>query len=235
MTLLALAGLGYTLWHIWMILPLDTVWRIFIVGGCLGAFLFLFLNFMPFLGKVPLWLSSTIYEIGTSFIFILLYLVMIFVLLDLGRLVHLVPKAWLVSNGLASLCVLAAIQPRIRENVAEEFNRLEAPVYACFGNHEYYSGIPKALSFYNEAGINPLRDSVSAIGSLRVIGRDDRSNPKRKSLDDLMSGTADSLYTILLDHQPYHLEEAEDHGIDFQFSGHTHRGQIWPASWICLL
>ena len=110
MTLLALAGLGYTLRHIWMILPLDTVWRIFIVGGCLGAFLFLFLNFMPFLGKVPLWLSSTIYEIGTSSIFILLYLVMIFVLLDLGRLVHLVPKAWLVSNGLASLCVLAPSQ-----------------------------------------------------------------------------------------------------------------------------
>lgn len=102
--------------------------------------------------------------------------------------------------------------------------------YACFGNHEYYSGIPKALSFYKEAGINLLRDSVAAIGSLRVIGRDDRSNPKRKSLDDLMSGTADSLYTILLDHQPYHLEEAEDHGINFQFSGHTHRGQIWPAS-----
>lgn len=21
-------------------------------------------------------------------------------------------------------------------------------------------------------------------------------------------------------------------GIDFQFSGHTHRGQIWPVSWI---
>ena len=124
------------------------------------------------------------------------------------------------------------VQPLIRENVAEEFHRLEAPVYACFGNHEYYSGIPKALSFYNEAGINLLRDSVAAIGSLRVIGRDDRSNPKRKSLDDLMSGTTDSLYTILLDHQPYHLEEAEDHGIDFQFSGHTHRGQIWPASWI---
>lgn len=239
MTLLALAGLGYTLWHIWMILPLDTVWRIFIVGGCLGAFLFLFLNFMPFLGKVPLWLSSIIYEIGTSSIFILLYLVMIFVLLDLGRLVHLVPKAWLVSNAEKPDLILIGgdivdinVQPLIRENVAEEFHRLEAPVYACFGNHEYYSGIPKALSFYKEAGINLLRDSVAAVGSLRVIGRDDRSNPKRKSLDDLMSGTADSLYTILLDHQPYHLEEAEDHGIDFQFSGHTHRGQIWPASWI---
>jgi len=308
MTLLALAGLAYTLWRIWIILPLDTVWKILIIGGCLAAFLSLFLNFMPFLGKVPLWMSSAIYEIGTSSIFILLYLVMIFVLLDLGRLVHLVPETWLASNGWTSLCILTAIvgiflygnihykhkvrqpielttekhldkdlkivmisdlhlgyhnrradfakwvdainaekpdliliggdivdinvQPLIRENVAEEFDRLDAPVYACLGNHEYYSGIHKALPFYKDAGINLLRDSVVTIGRLRIIGRDDRSNPRRKDLDDLMNGIADSLYTILLDHQPYHLEDAENHGIDFQFSGHTHRGQIWPASWI---
>lgn len=36
----------------------------------------------------------------------------------------------------------------------------------------------------------------------------------------------------LLDHQPYHLEEAERAGIDFQFSGHTHDGQVWPISWL---
>ena len=42
----------------------------------------------------------------------------------------------------------------------------------------------------------------------------------------------DSCFTLLLDHQPYHLEEAEAAGIDFQFSGHTHHGQIWPGNWI---
>ena len=41
-----------------------------------------------------------------------------------------------------------------------------------------------------------------------------------------------SKYTILLDHQPYHLEQAEQNGVDFQFSGHTHHGQVWPISWI---
>ena len=39
-------------------------------------------------------------------------------------------------------------------------------------------------------------------------------------------------YTILLDHQPYHLEQAERHHVYFQFSGHTHHGQVWPISWI---
>lgn len=64
---------------------------------------------------------------------------------------------------------------------------------------------------------------------LTIIGRDDRTNPDRKPL----SAYAGSLqgFTILLDHQPYHLEEAEEAGIDFQFSGHTHHGQIWPVSW----
>ena len=30
---------------------------------------------------------------------------------------------------------------------------------------------------------------------------------------------------ILMDHQPFHLEEAEKNGVDLQFSGHTHHGQ----------
>jgi predicted MPP superfamily phosphohydrolase len=37
---------------------------------------------------------------------------------------------------------------------------------------------------------------------------------------------------IVLDHQPYNLEDAEAAGIDLQLSGHTHRGQIWPISCI---
>jgi predicted MPP superfamily phosphohydrolase len=28
------------------------------------------------------------------------------------------------------------------------------------------------------------------------------------------------------------LEQAEQQHVDFQFSGHTHHGQIWPISWI---
>ena len=39
-------------------------------------------------------------------------------------------------------------------------------------------------------------------------------------------------FCIVLDHQPYHLEQSERQRVDFQFSGHTHRGQVWPISWI---
>jgi hypothetical protein len=43
---------------------------------------------------------------------------------------------------------------------------------------------------------------------------------------------APSTFSILLDHQPYNLDRAEQAGADFQLSGHTHRGQVWPISWI---
>jgi uncharacterized protein len=37
---------------------------------------------------------------------------------------------------------------------------------------------------------------------------------------------------ILLDHQPKKLSEAQKNGIDIQFSGHTHNGQLWPLNLI---
>jgi predicted MPP superfamily phosphohydrolase len=40
----------------------------------------------------------------------------------------------------------------------------------------------------------------------------------------------DSLPLILLDHQPAHLEQAEEAGVSLQLSGHTHAGQIFPLN-----
>lgn len=47
-----------------------------------------------------------------------------------------------------------------------------------------------------------------------------------------MPAVSQGYYTILLDHQPYNLSEAEKQGVDFQLSGHTHYGQVWPIGWI---
>ena len=321
-----IAGLWYTLWHIWQILPLSHSWRWLAVGICIVLFLTMFLSFSGFIEKMPLRLATMTYEVGNSVIFILLYLVMLFLLLDIARWTHLIPKEWLFNNGYSSIGILAlqviifgygyihyldkvrvpleikttksislstdasktsfgkkavkvvllsdlhlgyhnrrqefkrwvdkmnsehpdliliggdiidiSVRPLLEENIAEEFHRLNAPVLACLGNHEYYSGEPKAQQFYQEAGITLLRDSVATIGNLRIIGRDDRTNAHRKSLKEILASvesgekTMEQPFTILLDHQPYHLEEAQQNGIDFQFSGHTHHGQVWPISWI---
>jgi predicted MPP superfamily phosphohydrolase len=125
-----------------------------------------------------------------------------------------------------------SMRPLMEERMAEEFRRLNAPVYACLGNHEYYAGDRDAEQFYRDAGIHLLRDSVAMVNGIAIIGRDDRTNPHRLSMGRLSQLADHTKYTILLDHQPYYLEQAERAGIDFQFSGHTHYGQVWPISWI---
>lgn len=323
---LPIAGLWYTLWHIWQMLPFSHGWRWTVVTICIVLFLTMFLVFSRTIEKMPLHLATITYEVGNSVIFVLLYLVMLFLVLDIARWTHLIPKEWLFNNGYSTMALLAlmvfvfgygymhyldkirvpleikttkaislstgssepfsgkktvkvvllsdlhlgyhnrrqefrrwvdkinkehadliliggdiidiSVRPLLEETMAEEFHRLNAPVLACLGNHEYYSGEPKAQRFYREAGITLLRDSVATMGNLRIIGRDDRTNAHRKTLKEILASIeseekpTESPFTILLDHQPYHLEEAEQNGIDFQFSGHTHHGQVWPISWI---
>ncbi len=307
--LLPLAGIAYVGWHIWTLLPLHWGWKAMVV--LLGAVCFgmLFLNFKGKLDTFPLGISRMVYEIGTSSIFVMLYLVMLFLVLDLGRLCHLVPRTVLYGNWWTVVGILAfvvaiflggnyhyknkvrvpievktdkplartykvvmasdlhlgyhnprkelarwvdmmnaenpdfiliagdiidiSVHPLIEEDMAAEFRRLKAPVYACLGNHEYYSGEPNAQKFYREAGIRLLSDqSVEIDSAIVVIGRDDRTNLRRKSVRELVAQVDTSKFVILLDHQPYNLELAEEAGVDFQLSGHTHRGQVWPISWI---
>lgn len=124
-------------------------------------------------------------------------------------------------------------RPLLAWDMASSFKKINAPVYTCAGNHEFISGIAESAKFIENAGVTLLRDQVVEIDSAYyIVGRDDKMNTKRKSLEELVAGLDKSKPIILLDHQPYHLEEAEQAGIDFQFSGHTHRGQVWPVSMV---
>jgi len=110
-------------------------------------------------------------------------------------------------------------------------------IYAVPGNHEYIGNAAAAMDFMRNNGVFVLCDSVAKLPcSVSVIGRDDRSaihaKGGRSSIENLVSQTDTSNYLILLDHQPYHLEEAEKCGIDLQLSGHTHNGQLWPLNYI---
>ncbi len=306
--LLPVMGIAYIGWHVWTLVPLPAVWRVSIIMAGVLSFLMIFLNFRRAIDDMPLPLARLVYDIGNSSVFILLYLVVIFLVLDLGRLLHLVRPQWMHQNFPLTACIVIgmfalflygnvhyhhkvreelhlttdkplarplrivmlsdlhlgyhnprkelarwvdlinaenpdvvliagdvidmSMRPLVEENMAEEMRRLEAPVYACLGNHEYYSSEPLAEQFYRDARIQLLRDTCLVVGDLCIMGRDDRTNLRRRSVDELARMADHTKYTILLDHQPYHLEEAEQAGVDFQLSGHTHRGQVWPISWI---
>lgn len=124
-------------------------------------------------------------------------------------------------------------RPVLAEHMYEVINQLNAPVYACLGNHEYIGGEAQQRSFLEKTKVTLLRDSVALFdNSLYIIGRDDATNRQRKPLHELTKGLDRSKPILLLDHQPHSLEQAQEAGIDFQFSGHTHRGQVFPVNLI---
>lgn len=307
--LVPVVSIIYVLWHVWRILPLGTPWRIAVVGVLALCLITFFGNFGLWnLDKLPIPLATTSYEVGNSSMMILMYAAMAFLVLDLGRLLRIVPPTFLEHSmaGTAAIATLLIgvftygyfhymhkvrmpmalttekplpqplrivmlsdlhlgyhnrvgevsrwmqlinaekpdlvliagdiidrnIRPLRVERMDTCFRKLQAPVVACLGNHEYYTGSAEARQFYKDAGIHLLIDSTITVKGINIVGRDDRTNRRRKSLAALMQGVDRNRYTILLDHQPYHLEEAEREKIDFQLSGHTHYGQLWPASWI---
>ena len=90
----------------------------------------------------------------------------------------------------------------------------------------------KSESFIKKAGIRLLKDEAVLVNdAFYVVGRDDRTNEvNRKSVVELTNGLDHSKPILLMDHQPYHLDRTEAAGVDFQLSGHTHRGQIFPIN-----
>ena len=309
--LLFIATQGYVAWRLWQLLPVPVALKVVVVG-IMVALIALFIYAMtPSLDTLPMPLATFIYEVSTTYIIALLYVFLLLVLMELGRLMHFFPREFLHSSIEGSLFVTIvtiallvygnihyrhkyvehlqlltdkpmretvrmvmvsdlhlgyhnnreelarwvdtinaqrpnvvliagdivdrSVRPLLAEDMAAEFRRIKAPIYACPGNHEYYSGYEACDSFYRDAGIRLLRDEVAVWDGMQIVGRDDRTNSQRKSLDELIGHDAKRRYTIVLDHQPYMLEEAENVGADFQFSGHTHYGQVWPISWVTRL
>jgi predicted MPP superfamily phosphohydrolase len=114
--------------------------------------------------------------------------------------------------------------------------------WAVMGNHDYYAGADDVIRLYASSGVSLLRDEIAVLdGKFALAGRDDRASASygvnRLGLAEILSAMPETgegvrYPVILMDHQPFVLEEAMEGGIDLQVSGHTHRGQLWPINFI---
>ncbi len=132
------------------------------------------------------------------------------------------------------------IAPIVKYNIGESLMRIKSKygIFAITGNHEYIGGVNAAVNYLQEHGITMLQDTTILIdSSFYLIGRDDKDKERftgmrKKELTSLIEGIDKTKPMILLDHQPFKLNIADDLGIDLQFSGHTHHGQMFPFQFV---
>lgn len=126
-------------------------------------------------------------------------------------------------------------------------------VYACLGNHEYYAGMRPWVKMFQRLGVPVL---VNSHVTLAVHNSAGEGGAAARSATLVVGGVADPtgaslvgggapsvkktfagspapspvVWRLLLAHQPRLADEASRHGVGLQLSGHTHGGQLFPAS-----
>jgi len=127
-----------------------------------------------------------------------------------------------------------------RRTQAAPLGRVRARLARAYvtGNHEYFGEAQGWLDHMHELGWEPLHNRHVVVerdgARLIVAGVDDRTaassgHPGHRADHAVaLAGADPHLPVLLLAHQPKQIDQAVEHGVDLQISGHTHGGQIWP-------
>ncbi len=140
------------------------------------------------------------------------------------------------------------------EDIINELKRIKSKygVYAVYGNHDIDEKIlagftfnwdksevlidPRMEEFLSKSNIKTLRDETILIDdSFYLIGRLDYHKygikiNERKSIEELTKDIDIDKPIIVLDHEPYELNELSNNNVDLDLSGHTHNGQMFPSN-----
>ncbi len=133
--------------------------------------------------------------------------------------------------------------PSMIKEMMKAFTNINYPpagIYACLGNHEYFTGTKVVINSLNKLNINVLVDDVKKISyrekEFYIMGVDYPMKSafnwdKREIIKTHLSNTLSKvenreLPKILLAHHPDTFYESKEQNIDLTLSGHTHGGQI---------
>ncbi len=124
-------------------------------------------------------------------------------------------------------------------------------VYGVYGNHDVKETLVGGFSvsssknalrdkrmdkFLEKSHITLLEDRSELIdNSFYLIGRLDGEktgygSKDRKTIPELLENIDRSKPIFFINHEPDHLSDYEEHGVDILFSGHTHAGQFFPLT-----
>lgn len=126
----------------------------------------------------------------------------------------------------------------LAEKMQPHLAKLKAPlgVYATLGNHDFFGDKIRVAQEIRQAGLQLLEDeSVVVNHQFVLIGRNDEMAVNRPETKTLLQTVDTKLPIFLMDHRPTDVMKHSQLPIDLQVSGHTHKGQIFPANLFTIL
>lgn len=114
-------------------------------------------------------------------------------------------------------------------------------VWFAYGNHDkgYYGSERRGFSaeeFESELeknGVHILKDGFELIDDrFYIVGRNDKSDPDRTDMTELVKELDLDKYIIVMDHQPNDYDNESKAPVDLVVSGHTHGGQFFPVTFV---
>lgn len=106
--------------------------------------------------------------------------------------------------------------------------------YFVSGNHEEYGDTVSFIKSIKEEGMVVLNDEKIDVEGVDIVGADYPTTTRADKFKEIIDriGISKDKPTILLKHVPQNLDIPDTAGVDLALSGHTHRAQVWPLSYI---
>ncbi len=137
---------------------------------------------------------------------------------------------------------------RLNESVLEPFKRLSVPIFFIEGNHDGYSGSDEIKAMLTQNGITVLDNRVAQLKGLQIVGLDylmaDRNTqntfhapPAGVTMQEVLPELEidRERASVMLHHNPIGASYAAENGINLYLAGHTHAGQMFPATLVAKL
>jgi predicted MPP superfamily phosphohydrolase len=138
---------------------------------------------------------------------------------------------------------IADSKSALTKNMFTPLRNLHAPSYFVSGNHDVYVGLEEIIKRLTENGIIIMQNKVIETNGIKLIGlnymkADDSVYDPHQVNDKTIKDTlplldfSGDMPKIVIHHGPWGVEYMNEYGTDLVISGHTHAGQIFPATLI---
>ena len=138
---------------------------------------------------------------------------------------------------------MADSRSALTKNMFTPLKNLKMPVYFVSGNHDVYIGLEEVENSLKENNVIVLQNEVVDAFGLRLVGlnymsADDSEYDPHRVSDETIENILPTLDfsgnnpIVVLHHGPWGMEYINEYGVNLILAGHTHAGQIFPATLI---